>query len=561
MTIKDIQKSMTSDAIIIFRNNHFLGQDILEQENQILALTGFSGSAGTLIITRQKAFLFVDGRYEIQSQKQTNAKFVEVIVENAENNFQSWIKTNLYNANIEYNPWQISESLLQQIKKCLPKAQWLPKAQLMNTQRAEAFIQSIDYAGKSAEDKIAELAKKTASDNVAATFIGAADSVSWLTNLRSNALPDTPIIRAMALVTAEKAITLLLDNVDLPKECKFKQSSVMTLENVLQPFSGQKISADFNTTPAAIVDIFRNLGIEVVNKADFCAVTKAQKNPTELQGMKNSHIRDGVAICKFLSWFEDNYHAKTEIDVVNKLLSLRQEQSLFYSVSFETIAGSGENAAIIHYQPSASNCAKIKENSVLLLDSGGQYFDGTTDITRTISVGNPTPKMIEKFTIVLKAHIALASQIFPEHTSGTRLDAICRRIMWQFGLDYKHGTGHGVGCFLNVHEGPQNMGVSGNNYPLKPNMVVSIEPGYYEEGNFGIRIENLVYVTHADIDGYLKFEPLTMVPVDFRLIDKYLLTDEEIKWLNNYHHQVYQKIAPLLSRQERQWLEKACSPL
>lgn len=562
MTLEEIRQNMTTDVVLIFRNNHFLGQDILDAENKIAALTGFDGSAGTLAVTRGHAFLFVDGRYEIQSKRQTNADEITVIVENGEKNLYSWLKENFAAAAVGFNPWQISEKQLQKLKSLLPKAVFRPCPQIAATARATAFEHSEIYAGESAAKKIDHLTRIVRVSGCDAFFFAAADSVSWLTNLRSNALPDTPVVRAMALLTKEGKLTLFADNLRLPSGCPFEKMPFSKIKKVLKTFAGCRIGFDFNTTPAALVAMCFRFGIEAVQNADSCAFFKAQKNDTELRGMINAHIRDGEAVCRFLAWFEKNRQGKNENDIVRKILAFRKKQKLFYSVSFGTIAGAGANAAVIHYQPPKDKGALLEENSVLLLDSGGQYLDGTTDITRTIAVGTPSGEMKEKFTIVLKAHIALASLRFPHNTSGTRLDAVCRSVMWRHGLDYNHGTGHGVGCFLNVHEGPQNMGASGNTYPLKAGMVMSVEPGYYRENAFGIRIENLVYVAEDETaPGFLKFVPLTMVPVDFRLINEYLLTDGERKWLNDYHRTVRETISPRLSGKEKLWLEKACAPL
>lgn len=561
MTIKDIQKKLDTDAVIIFRNNQFIGQDVLDEENKILELTGFDGSAGTLVITKNMAYLFVDGRYEIQSKQQTNPKQVSVIVESEQYNLLTWLEENLAESSVAYNPWQVSESRLKKLQRILPMADFVAKPQIMPVKRATAFEHDVKYAGKSADVKIKEIAKLVALNNVDAVLISSADSVSWLLNLRSNALPETPVVRAMALVNEKKEVFLFADNLVLPKDCGIKKFPFSDIKAILLKQKICRLAMDFKTTPAFVVDICEKLKIKTINKVDPCVEPKAEKNRTELKGMINAHIRDGVAMCKFLAWFEKNYKGKTEIDIVKKLLEFRKKQPLFYSLSFGTIAGSGENSAIIHYQPKEKSCTKIKENSVLLLDSGGQYLDGTTDITRTIVVGKPSKDMVEKFTLVLKAHIALASQKFPQNTSGARLDAICRSVMWNCGLDYKHGTGHGVGCFLNVHEGPQSVSARGNDYPLKENMVVSIEPGYYKEGDFGIRIENLVYVKKCSKDNFLNFVPLTVVPIDFALIDKYLLEEREIKWLNAYHKNVYKVVAPHLNKQEQEWLRKACSPL
>lgn len=561
MSLKEIQNNMKTDALLVFRNNQFLGQDILQEENAIFDLCGFSGSAGTLVIMRKKAFLFVDGRYEIQAKKEVDLKKVEIIVENADYNILTWLKENLAESSIAYNPWQISESRFKRFKRLLPNASFVSEPHIIATKRAKVFEHELKYTGCSAKEKIKLLCNDIKLKDGEFCLITAADSVSWLLNLRSNALPDTPIVRAMALINSKREVFIFADNLVMPKGLEIKKYSLAKMESVLKSLKPKRIFMDFETTPAAIVEMCFKLRISTSDATDWCCASKAQKNKTELQGMINAHIRDGVAVCKFLAWFEKNYKNKTEIDIVRKLYDFRKKQDLFYSLSFETIAGSAGNSAIIHYQPKEKNCSKVKENSLLLLDSGGQYFDGTTDITRTIAVGKPTKDMIEKFTLVLKAHIMLSAQKFPEHTSGLRLDAICRSALWKHALDYKHGTGHGVGCFLNVHEGPQSMSVSATNYPLQANMVLSIEPGYYKEGDFGIRIENLVYIKKAKEKGFLNFVPLTFVPIDKSLIDKYLLSKEEILWLNDYHQKVYKLIAPHLTENECQWLKGACSSL
>ena len=277
--------------------------------------------------------------------------------------------------------------------------------------------------------------------------------------------------------------------------------------------------------------------------------------------MINCHVRDGVALVKLFCWLEKQKNL-TELDVVAKLHELRAEQEYFYSESFETIAGSGANGAIVHYQPNAQYNAPLEEHNLLLLDSGGQYFDGTTDVTRTIAIGEPTKEMIADFTAVLKAHISLALARFPLDTPGIKLDVLARSQMWQKGLDYKHGTGHGVACFGNVHEGPISISIGASDYGFKENMVTSNEPGVYKEGKYGIRIENLQYTRKsAEYPEFLEFVVLTKVPIDKRLIDKYLLSDDELAWLNKYHQDVFESLKGYLTTVERKWLENACSPL
>lgn len=276
-------------------------------------------------------------------------------------------------------------------------------------------------------------------------------------------------------------------------------------------------------------------------------------------------MRDGVAMVRFLHWLSGNWPGKTELDVVKKLHDFRAQGENYWSESFGTIAAAGPDGAVVHYQPAAETDRKLEEGSLLLLDSGAQYFDGTTDITRTIALGTPSPEMCDNFTLVLKAHIALASQKFIDGTDGMSLDKIARSPMWNEGKDYKHGTGHGVGCFLNVHEGPQNIGMYSSSYPLRKNMILSVEPGYYQEGAYGIRIENLVRVAACEqtdfAKDFLEFKILTLCPVDKQPVNKYLMSSGEISWLNNYHKQVYERLSPFLNASEKNWLKDACSPL
>jgi len=296
------------------------------------------------------------------------------------------------------------------------------------------------------------------------------------------------------------------------------------------------------------------------NTPDFCQLQKAIKNSCELNGIRQAHIRDGVAVCKFLYWLEHNWQGKTELDIVDKLHSFRAKQENFVSESFATIAAYGSNGAIVHYSPTAKTNKKLTGGNLLLLDSGAQYTDGTTDITRTITLGDITPAMSEDFTLVLKAHIHLSSAVFPERTIGAKLDTLAREVLWQEGKTYNHGTGHGVGCFLNVHEGPQYIS-AWCHVPFSAGQVTSIEPGYYLEGEYGIRIENLAEIIPAQYAGYLQFKNLTLVPIDSRAINKYLMTDEELAWLNQYHQEVFSQISPYLSADEKNWLEEACAPL
>lgn len=572
MNLSDLQKSIAKSKFnhfLITRNNMFLGQDILPEENIIQKLTGFSGSAGILLITPFHAWLFVDGRYELQAAREVNPQEVSVVCQ-TQDTLISWLKKET----VPFSKSSIGcDSRCLSIQKFETFRRELPEIKLdagkhklftplLSTRKASVFEHDEEYAGESREEKLNHVLAYLKSNFLNGIFIGSADSVSWLLNLRSRCLPDTPVMRAMALVDYLGNVTLFADNLDfgnLQLPCTIQP--LKNISKTLAAFKKQKLAADMDFTPQLVADIAAKNNINLIFRPDICQSLKAVKNPVELGGIEKAHQRDGAAVCKFLCWFEKNRTGLSELDVVAKLKEFRQQQENFFSDSFDTIAGFGANGAIVHYRPEPNTNLKLEDGSLLLLDSGAQYYDGTTDITRTIAVGIPSPEMIEHFTHTLKAHIALNTAIFPEGTPGRNLDALARRELWNIGLNYNHGTGHGVGCFLNVHEGPISISSRGSNTPLLAGMVTSIEPGCYFEGKYGIRIENLVKVTPAVYPGMLKFENLTLVPIDKRLINKYLLNEGEADWLNRYHKQVYEHIKPLLDADEQNWLKDACSPL
>ena len=563
MDLINLQKRLKKfklDAFLVSRNNLFLGQDIRHDENIIMQLTGFTGSAGTLLITPQKNFLFVDGRYELQAPQQVDKSLIEVIC-TTKLSLAEWINQNLANKKIGYNPWcwSINDILKFSTPQMVPESEFLPY--LLSTEPIHIFEQPLEYCGQRREEKITNISRQISDKNLDAYFISAADSVSWLLNLRSDALPDSPVLRALAVMDNERHIWIFADNIN-SKDLPFNLTvlPLHDLPNRLKKFKKKIIGLDFNTTAAAFFELAQDFHIKLENHPDFCQLQKSIKNACELDGIRKAHIRDGVAVCKFLYWFEHNRQGKTELDIVNKLHDFRAKQQNFVSESFETIAAYGSNGAIVHYSPTAKTNKKIKDGSFLLLDSGAQYLDGTTDITRTIAVGNITPEMSEDFTLVLKAHIHLSSAIFPNRTSGAKLDTLAREVMWQEGKNYNHGTGHGVGCFLNVHEGPQFISAACHT-PFTAGQITSIEPGYYREGKYGIRIENLAEICPCGFQEFLCFKNLTLVPIDSRAINKYLMTAEEREWLNQYHREVLKQITPHLSDDEKHWLEEACAPL
>ena len=559
MTIDDIQQKLKQeslDAYIIGYENRFLGQDILPQEHKIKYLCGFSGSAGMLAGTADKVLLFVDGRYELQARQEVDANKISVVNQTpCLENVLCFLKQQKVQK-IGFDGWSVAAGEIAENESLFPKLQLVDVGTWVDLEAksiVEVKERSSVYAGASRKDKLRLLIDIMQAGGADYYLVTAADSVSWLLNIYAKDLQCSPVVRAYALIDKNGEVKLIADNLqtDLPV-CTFDK-----FENWLK-MQTAKILYTAASIPSRLKKILKN-GVPV---QDICQLQKAEKNETELQGMINCHRRDGVALVKLLYWLQNNWRGKTELEVVQKLHELRQEQDLFFEESFETIAGAAENGAIVHYQPTEKTNRKLQENNLLLLDSGGQYFDGTTDVTRTVALGIPSAEMIHDFTLVLKGHIALERAIFPKETSGVQLDVLARLPLWREGKDYKHGTGHGVGCFGNVHEGPNRISNKGSMYGFKANMVTSIEPGYYKENAYGIRIENLVYSKPSKkYENFLEFEILTLVPIDKKLIDVYLLDAGEQDWLNNYHRKVYESLAACVNDDEKKWLKESCSPL
>ena len=557
MDIKSIQKQLKNLKLsgqFFSLGNMFINEDILPEENQIKTLTGFSGSYALLFITPLKAYLFVDGRYELQAKKEVNTRQVE-IVKLSEISFTAWLKKNFSasSTRIVYNPAITALQTLKKLSETLPKAEFIAGEadRLLSPKKAKVFIHQKKFTDKIAKEKITLFTRYIKQKNLDAFLITSAANVSWLLNLRSNALPYSPILRAYALVEKNGNYKLFAENTDCKEALHFND-----LAKILPNY--KNLGADFKTTPALI----KTFAPTIQNIADEIDKLKSIKNKTELKGISNAHLRDGAALTKFMYWLSKNYKDKTETEVAQKLLAYRKKELNFFSESFATIAGFGKNAAVVHYHAPEKGSTVLKKNNVLLIDSGGQYYDGTTDVTRTIALGTPSADMIEKNTLVLKAHIALASAIFPQNTTGNELDLIARQPLFKFGLDYEHGTGHGVGFFSNVHEGPARISIHAkSNAPLSAGMITSIEPGYYKENAFGIRIENLYAIKQCKNPKFLNFEVLTLAPLDKKLINKYILSADEINWINHYHKKVFVSLKKYLTKQELEWFKDACAPI
>ena len=561
-TIEDIRKKLQDnklDALVITHANRFLGQDILPEENKLFKLLGFSGSAGIAAVTKDKVYLLVDGRYELQARQETDETSVTVVdmLPRLKNVCDLLCQDGCMS--IGYDAWNHSVAEMEFIKRRYFDIKFIDVGDNFkndNSKKTEIMKRYKEFSGQDSGDKIATVQKMLHEQKADYYLFTSADSVSWLMNIYAYDLPYSPVVRAYALIDKDGNVQLFGDNIetDLPN------GNWNDFNKKIAGLGEVKLMYDSHNTPEKIKKLAGE-ETKLIKAPDICQLLKAEKNSTELQGMIKCHIRDGVALSKFLCWLQENYQGKTEFDVVKKLHEYRSKQENFFSESFGTIAGFGSNGAIVHYQPNEKNSALLNDDALLLLDSGAQYLDGTTDVTRTVILGKPSAEMIHDFTNVLRAHIAIANAKFPIGTSGAKLDILARYPLWQNGIDYKHGTGHGVACFGNVHEGPISISSGGSDYGFKANMITSDEPGIYKENKYGIRIENLLYTSESEFAGYLEFKILTKVPIDKRLIDKYMLNAGEQTWLNNYHQDVYNCLAPYLDEKEKIWLKDACSPL
>jgi Xaa-Pro aminopeptidase len=440
--------------------------------------------------------------------------------------------------------------------------------------QAPVSPQPLEYAGESSTSKRARVSADLAKAGAEAAVITAPASIAWLFNIRGGDVIRSPLPLAQAILDADGTARLFLDPAKVTADLPAWLGNEVSLETpddlapALAALKGKRILIDPAQSSAWYVTALQAAGAEVIRAADPCALPRACKNAVEIEGTKRAHVRDGAALTRFLHWLapEGQLNPPDEKTAVAKLEGFREETGLLRDLSFDTIAGAGANGAMPHYRPTERSNVRVASGSLLLVDSGGQYLDGTTDVTRTVAIGQPSEEMRQRFTLVLKGHLALARVRFPVGTTGSALDALARLPMWMAGLDYDHGTGHGVGVYLGVHEGPHRIAKQPNTVALQPGMIVSNEPGYYKEGGYGIRIENLQFVTPAaPIPGgerpMLGFEALTLAPIDRRLIDREILTGEETAQLNTYHARVLTEIGPLVPDGVRAWLMEACRPI
>jgi Xaa-Pro aminopeptidase len=548
-------------------------------------LTGFTGSAGVAVVLEKAAALFVDGRYVLQARAQADNDLFEVL-QTPEAKPSSWLTAKLNKgAVVGYDPALHTIKEIERLSQTLSKAgiKLQPVSNPIDALWQERpkppaipiVPHGLEYAGQSTQDKIAAVQEMLEQDKEDASLLTMLDSIAWLFNIRGGDIRHTPVALAFALVPAIGRPTLFIDPAKVGDNVRgtLKQfvdiAEPQTLEEKLKALgqAGSRVRLDPETASMRFAQVLEAEGAKFVSGADPCILAKAIKNKIEIEGARAAHVRDGLAMARFLAWLDEvgDSGRIDEIAAATKLEELRRETGRLKDISFDTISAAGANGAIVHYRPTLKSNQTLKPGSLYLVDSGGQYLDGTTDVTRTIAIGAPSKEMRRHYALVLKAHIAIATARFPKGTRGQDLDPFARRPLWDAGLDFDHGTGHGVGSYLAVHEGPQRLSRLGT-HAFEPGMIVSNEPGLYLEGQYGIRLENLVLVTPPEpLPGgtreMMGFEALTLVPFDRRLIDPKQLSSSELAWLNAYHARVRREIEPLLVSNDRPWLRHVTAPI
>jgi len=569
------------DGFVVPRADEHLGEYVPPAAERLAWLTGFTGSAGLAVVLTDRAAVFTDGRYTLQLATQVDAALYEAC-HITEQPPPAWLKEYAApGARIGYDPWLISQDGLKRLSDAgleMVRADPNP-VDLAWTGRpaapsAPAVPHPLAYAGRSSAEKRADVAAALQADNQDVAVITDPASLAWLLNLRGGDVDYTPFALGFVLLRANGTATLFMEPEKLPPETLDWLGSDVTamgramLPGALAQLSGQRVRVDAAGSPVWFAQMLERAGATVLDGADPCQLPKACKNPTEQAGARAAHARDAAAVCRFLHWLDGaDRPALTEMASAQRLLAFRQAAAEFRGESFPAISGAGEHGAVIHYRVTPETDRPLRDNEAYLVDSGAQYPDGTTDITRTVWTGPDAPldELRDRFTRVLKGHISLATALFPQGVAGPHLDAFARRALWQAGLDYDHGTGHGVGSYLSVHEGPASLSRAGRMVPLAPGMILSNEPGYYLPGAYGIRLENLLMVRTADRPAakkpFLEFESLTLAPFDRRLIDLALLTAEERRWIDDYHARVLSEVGPALDASARDWLAAACAAL
>src|SRR4051812_24526191 len=587
--LREQLKAEKLDGFVVPLTDEHMSEYVGSYAQRLAWLTGFQGSAGSAVVLPEEAAIFVDGRYTLQVRDQVDGKHWSY-QSIPETSAADWLKVHAPDGGrIGYDPWLHTKDWVKKAREALAEkgaelgavrrnpidVVWADKPE---PSKARLVAHPDIYAGKSSAAKRQEIADWLREQHADAAVLSALDSIAWTFNVRGQDVEHTPVALSFALVNEDGTADLFVASEKIGDDVRQHLGNGVRVherdafEPYLRSLAGKTVIADPERAVAAIFEALEGAGAKVVQKRDPAVLPKALKNQAEIEGHRAAQARDGAALTRFLHWIsiEAPEGNVDELKAVEKLQQFRQACGDLRDTSFDTISGAGPNGAIVHYRASEETNRKLEMNSIYLVDSGGQYPDGTTDVTRTIVVGEPTAEMRDRFTRVLKGHIAVARALFPDGTRGSQLDSLARQYLWRAGLDYAHGTGHGVGAYLAVHEGPQRISPggssqSGGDEPLRAGMFLSNEPGYYKTGEYGIRIENLVLVVPVEVEGaekkMLGFETLTFAPIDRRLVEVALLSPEEREWLNGYHAEVLRIVGPQLEGEVGEWLEAQCAPI
>lgn len=589
-------KSRELDGFIVPLSDEYMSEYVGAYAQRLAWLTGFGGSAGSVVVLTEAidgpgAAIFVDGRYTVQVREQVDEKLFEYCSV-PKDSIGAWLAEHAKEgARIGYDPWlhtrkwvQFVEGKLDRTGISLAPVESNPIDSVWQDRpepsTAPAVIHDAERAGRSSSEKRAEIADQLKQDGQDAAVISALDSIAWLLNIRGSDVDRTPVALSYLIAQADGTADLFIAPEKVTPELAKHLGNAVKIRDrsefaaALSEFKGKRVAVDPDYGVVAIAQLLEQSGAEVTFARDPAILPKAVKNPSEQQGHRDAQARDGAAVARFLHWIEREAPSGKidELTAAAKLREFREAHGDLRDLSFDTITAAGPHAALPHYRAEEDSNIPIPPNSIYLVDSGGQYVDGTTDITRTVWVGpgEPPAEMKDRYTRVLKGHIAIDRAVFPQGTAGSQLDTLARQYLWRAGVDYAHGTGHGVGSFLSVHEGPQRIaksagGQAGTDQELLPGMILSNEPGYYKQGHFGIRIENLVLVESREIEAaegdYLGFETLTFVSIDRRLVDKAMLGPDEIAWWEEYHRKVFAVLSPQLEGEDLAWLTGQCAPL
>lgn len=576
---------MKLDGLYVPHDDEYQNEYLPDANERLAWVSGFTGSFGNAFIFTDRAVLFADGRYTIQAADQTDPDLFE-IQGTPEPGAFGWLKMqDMTGKTIGYDPKLVSPNEVTLLKQAAASAGAKLVAVAENpidrawTDRpdqplAPVVAHAVEYAGMEHSEKRAQIGQSLKADKADAAVITSPASIAWAFNIRGGDVSCTPLPLGRAILRADGSADLFIDEAKVGDALRTHLGNGVTvrplsqLESALDDLTGKTVSVDPDTASAWFFDTLETAGAKILRQRDPVALPKACKNAAEIAGSTAAHARDGVALTRFLHWLDTEAQSGTvtEIDAVMQLEAFREELNAMNDMSFPTISGAGPHGALPHYRVSTASNRVLELGSLFLVDSGGQYLDGTTDVTRTVPIGEASDDMRRHYTLVLKGHIALAAVRFPHGTTGTHLDVLARHALWQAGLDYQHGTGHGVGAYLGVHEGPQRIAKPWNAVPLSPGMILSNEPGYYREGEYGIRIENLQYVTApaaiagGEID-MLGFECLTFAPLSRDLIVTDMLSETERAWVDDYHARVWSLISGRLESDVKAWLKAACEPL